>query len=111
MLGLVDHVGTHRVLRSANHGSTLVSKLVLEDRDHAGAGSQRAIQLLLKRGLASFEIFVEVRQNSVKRDLVFVGAVPVIHVGLESLTLAITIESKALVEAEESQTSHALRKV
>jgi hypothetical protein len=88
-----------------------VTKLVLEHCDHARFGGHGSIELFLKYGLSHFEIVVEVREDGVEGDLVIARSVPVIHVGFEALPRAVAIESKAIVERNESKWPHPFGKV
>ena len=52
--------------------------------------------------VSPFEIVVEVDEDGMECDLAIIGSVPVIHVGFETLTGTIAIETEAIVETTQS---------
>ena len=83
-----------------------MAQFVLKDSHHPRLGYDGVIELLLEHGLSAFEIIVEVSENRVEGDLAIVWAVPVIHVGLETLPRAVSIKTKAIVELDQSKLPH-----
>ena len=110
-IGLVDDVRAHRVFGTTKDRPPFVTKLVLEDGNHALSGGHGAVKLFLEDGLPTFEVVVEIRQDRVKRNLAIVGPIPVVHVGFETLPRAIAIESETIIERSESKRSHPFGKV